>query len=156
MKMSEMSGHTQDQAARGGVRFVSTGAAIRSRIPVSADGNFPINKTLIGVLALGLAIFNQALFWLLAVLLAGRGNTVTAARFVIASVALGAVLWALLAVLQWRATDGGNAADKGVLVLTAALCAGSVWLVSPVCGLAAVAVLTAWSVRGLFGKPAGA
>lgn len=138
------------------VKFASAGAAIRSRIPVDRDGNFPINRMLIGVLTFGVALFNQGLFWLLAVLLAGRGSELTAARFVIASVALGAVLWVILAVLQWRVTRGGGGADKGVLVLTAALCAGGVWAVSPACGLASTGLLTVWSARGLLGKQAGA
>ena len=132
-------------------RFASTGEAIRSRIPVDANGNFPVNRTLTGVLVLGVAFFNQVIFWPLAVQLAGRGNEITSARFVSASVWLGAVLWLVLAVLQWRVTRGGGGMDKAVLVLTGLLCAGGVWAVSPGCGVASVGLLTAWGVRGVFG-----
>ncbi len=134
--------------------FSCTGCAIASRIPVSADGNFPINRTLIGVLALGLVFFNQALFWLLAVLLKGQGKTVVSERFLIGSLAVGGALWLVLAIAQWRATGGGRATDWLVIGVTGALGAAGVVAVSPGCMLAAVTLLAAWGVRGL-GKRTG-
>lgn len=129
--------------------FKSTGAAIRSRIPVDAQGNFPINRTLIAVLAFGLALFNQALFWLLAVLIEGQGRPVPAGRFLLASVILGALLWLILAVAQVRFTGPGKPMDWMVLASTGALLGAGMVMMSPGCALAATGLLTAWSARGL-------
>lgn len=127
--------------------FVTSACAIKSRIPVDAEGNFPINRPLIAVLTVSMLIFNQALFWLLAVLMDGRGKVVGGKRFLVASVALGAALWLLLAVFQWRSTGGGSVADKVVLALTAALVALGVIGTSPACSLGGVALLVAWGLR---------
>lgn len=130
-------------------RFSSIGAAVRSRIPVDAQGNFPINRTLIAVLAFALALFNQALFWLLAVLIQGQGRPVPAGRFLLGSISLGAVLWLILAVLQVRFTGGGRRGDWLVAGLTAGLLAVGIAGNSPGCALAATVLFTAWSARGL-------
>jgi len=132
--------------------FSCTACAVASRIPVNADGNFTINRMLITVLAFGLAIFNQALFWLLAVLLVGRDKPVVAERFVVGSLALGGVLWLILVIAQWRATGGGRLADWAVVVLTGLVGAAGVVAHSPGCMLAAVGLLTIWGVRGVVFK----
>jgi hypothetical protein len=128
--------------------FLSIGQAVRSRIPVDAQGNFPINRTLIAVLAFGVAVFNQGLFWLLAVLMAGRGQTVGAGRFVLASLGLGAVLWLVLVAVQARVTGGGSRRDWLVVCLTAVLLSFGWVATSPGCVVAAVGGLTLWSARG--------
>jgi len=120
-----------------------------SRIPVDAQGNFPINRTLIAVLGFGLALFNQALFWLLAVLIQGQGRPVPAGRFLFASIGLGAVLWLLLVVLQARATGGGRRNDWLVAGLTGALLVTGGVAASPGCALAGVILLTGWNIRDL-------
>ena len=128
-------------------RFSCIGRAVASRIPVDAQGNFPINRTLIAVLAFALALFNQALFWLLAVLIRGQGRPVPADRFLFASIWLGAALWLILAFLQTRVTGGGRRTDWLMLGLTGGLLGAGVATVSPACALAAVGLLTAWGVR---------
>ena len=129
--------------------FSCTGCAIASRIPVDAQGNFPINRTLIAVLAGALIIFNQGLFWLLAVLLAGQGREVVAGRFLNPSLAVGGAMWLLLVIAQWRSTGGGRWTDWLVVQLTAVLLAFGVVTHSPGCVLASVVVLVAWAARGL-------
>jgi hypothetical protein len=138
MRMSEVS-----------ERFSSIGAAVRSRIPVDAQGNFPINRTLIAVLGFALALFNQALFWLLAVLIQGQGRPVPAGRFLLASLGVGAALWLILVGLQVRFTGCGRRADWLVAGLTGGLLAVGVVGMSPGCVLAATGLFTAWSARGL-------
>lgn len=129
--------------------FSCTGCFIRSRIPVDSSGNFPINRTLIALLAGGLAFFNQALFWLLAILLSGQGREAVAGRFVVASLALGCALWQLLAILQWRTTGGGRWTDKLAVMFTGLICAAGVIIASPGCVVGAVFLLAAWGIRGL-------
>ncbi|HEY8932831.1 MAG TPA: hypothetical protein VIM44_05925 [Rariglobus sp.] len=131
------------------LRHSCIGRAIASRIPVDAQGNFPINRTLIAVLAFGLALFNQALFWLLAVLIRGQGRPVPADRFLFASVWLGAALWLILVVLQTRVTGGGRRNDWLVMLLTGGLLGAGVTTISPGCALMAVGLLTAWNLRDL-------
>ncbi len=130
-------------------RFSSIGAAVRSRIPVDAQGNFPINRTLIAVLAFALALFNQALFWLLAVLIQGQGRPVPAGRFLVASLGVGAALWIILVLLQVRFIGGGRRTDWLVTGLTGGLLAAGIAGTSPGCALAATGLFTAWASRGL-------
>ena len=136
------------------VRFSSIGSAIASRIPVDAQGNFPINRTLIAVLVFALALFHQALFWLLAVLVQGRGRPIPAGRFLLGSLGLGALLWLMLIILQMRVTRGGSRNDWLVAGLTGGLLATGVVTTSPGCVLAASGLLTAWGARGLLRKNA--
>jgi hypothetical protein len=129
--------------------FSCTGCALAHRVPVDAQGNFPINRTLIAVLGVGLVVFNQMLFWLLAVLLAGRNREVPATRFLVASLAVGVAMWLLLVVAQWKATGGGRWTDWLVVVFTGALAGAGVTLASPGCLAASVLLLIAWGLRGL-------
>jgi hypothetical protein len=129
-----------------GKRFTGIGSAVASGIPVDAQGNFPVNRVLIAVLVFGFALFNQALCWLLAVLLHGRDQTVVADRFQWASLGLGGALWLLLVVVHVRVTGGGRK-DLPVIMLTGVLTAAGWVAVSPGCVLGAVLMLTAWSAR---------
>lgn len=126
-------------------QFSSIGAAIASRIPVDAQGNFPVNRTLVAVLAFGLAFFNEALFWLLAHV----GREAVAGRFLLGSIGLGVVLWLTLVVVQVRVTGGANRAGWLVTVLTGGLVVTGVLMTTPACVLAGVGLLTAWSARGI-------
>jgi hypothetical protein len=129
--------------------FSCSGCFLASRILINESGNFPITRTLIAVLAGGLVFFNQGLFWLLAWLLEGQGRTLVAGRFLVASLALGAVLWLLLVAVQERATGGGRWTDRLIIVFTGMLVAAAVITKSPGCMLAAVVVLVGWGLRGL-------
>jgi hypothetical protein len=134
--------------------FSCSGCAVASGIPVDAQGNFPINRTLIAVLGFGVVVFNQLLFWLLAVLLAARNREVAAERFVFASLAIGVALWLLLVILQWRVTGGGRRTDRVMVAITGALLATGVAVASPGCVAGAVLGLIAWGGRGLAHKRA--
>lgn len=133
-------------------RFSSIGRAVRSRIPVDAQGNFPVNRTLIAVLVFALALFNQALFWLLSVLLGGQGRPITAERFMLGSLALGAVLWVILVVAHVRVAGGCARKDALVIALTGGVLGFGLTPVSPGCALAAVALLAGWEARDIWRK----
>ncbi|MDF3058332.1 MAG: hypothetical protein K0R17_2547 [Rariglobus sp.] len=130
-------------------QYSCTGSFLASRIPVDENGNFPINRTLIAVLAGGLLFFNQGLFWLLAELLAGQGRDVVANRFLVASLAVGAGLWLVLTLVQAKATGGGRMSDWLVVALTGGLGAAGLLAKSPACLVAAVLLLMVWGLRGL-------
>jgi hypothetical protein len=129
-------------------RFPSIGAAVRDRIQVDAQGNFPITRTLIAVLAFAVVLFNQGLFWLLAVLLHGQGRPIAAGRFLVASLGVGVALWAILVVLHFRFTGGARRNDNLVMILTGGLLIAGVTAASPGCALAATVAFTAWAARG--------
>jgi hypothetical protein len=102
----------------------------------------------------GFVFFNQALFWMLAMLLARRpdaASAVNAGRLVLGSLALGAAVWFALAFFQSRA-GARRVADWMVL---AATLAGLGWALAnarPEAGLLANAALAAWALRGLARK----
>lgn len=127
----------------------SLGEAVARRISVDKQGNFPITGTLIAVLGYGLGVFNQALFWLLALILGGQGRAVPSGRFMQASLALGALLWLVLVVMQVRVTAGGRRVDLLAIMLTGCLVAAGQVTMSPGCVLAGVGLLVIWNLRGL-------
>lgn len=129
--------------------FSCTGCFLASRILIDESGNFPITRTLIAVLAGGLAFFNQGLFWLLAWLVSEQERAVVAGRFLVASLSLGGVLWLILVLLQWRATGGGRWTDRLVVTATGVLGGIGFMAQSPGCMIAAVVVLAGWGLRGL-------
>ena len=120
---------------------------MRARIPVDAQGNFPINATLIATLATGVLFFNQLLFWLLAWILAGRGRDVTAHRCLLGSLVIGLVVWLILAWAQKWATGGGRLADWLIIALTGVLVGLGAAMETPACQAAGVALLIGWSAR---------
>ena len=131
--------------------YCCSGCAIASRVPVDTQGNFPITPALIGALTVGFLFFNQLLFWLLAVLLAGEGRADTAENFALASWLVGAAVWLTLAVAPLRA-HGWRAADAVVAVLALALGGAGAATGSLGCAALANGAILAWSVRGLLKK----
>jgi hypothetical protein len=129
-------------------RFTGIGNAVANRIPVDAQGNFPINRVLIAVLTFGVAFFNQGLFWLLAVLLQSQERLALAGRFLWASLGLGAALWAILLVVHLSVTGGGSRKDLLVVMLTGVVVAAGLVTASPGCVLGGVGLLTVWCARG--------
>ena len=137
------------RATLGRALYCCSGCALAARVPVDANGQFPVNVALLTALSLGFGLFNQLLFWLLAVLVARQsGGMENAARLAWVSFGIGAVVWAALVLCQAR-VGARRGADW---VLAGIVCAGlaEAWLVaSPGLAFAANAVLAIWALRGL-------
>lgn len=131
--------------------YCCSGCAVASRVSVDAQGNFPITPALVGALAVGFVFFNQLLFWLLAVLLAGEGRVEVAAKCALVSWLAGAAVWLTLVVAQARA-HGWRGADAVVAALALALGSAGVLVGSLGCGVLASGALLVWSLRGVLKK----
>jgi hypothetical protein len=131
--------------------FCCTGCAILARVPVDADGQFPVNRHLVGALVTGFLYFNQLLFWLLAILLArDEGGALQAGRFAWLSAGAGGVVWLTILIVQLR-ERAARASDFVVaaLVLASHALAASVEQPSLTCMAAANALFLLWSLRGV-------
>ncbi|MBW8780538.1 MAG: hypothetical protein JF599_01430 [Verrucomicrobia bacterium] len=138
--------------------FCCSGCAIASRVPVDAQGRFPVNPTLLAALGLGFVLFNELLCWLFAVLLVREGRTEVAVRLVMGSLALGVASWGALVVVQWRA-GARRWVDVSVVGLLGGVLVAGLQTRSPACVVAGNLALVAWSLRGFLkqktpGKPA--
>jgi hypothetical protein len=134
--------------------FCCSGCALAARVPVDANGHFPVNAALVSALGAGFGFFNQGLFALLAVLLAREvDGAVNAGRFAWASLLTGVVLAVALAFIQAR-VGARRWVDWSVLAACAALVALGLATKSPSCALAGNFGLIAWSVRGVGRKRA--
>ena len=131
--------------------FYCSGCAIASRVPVDANGKFPVNTGVVTALAVGFTFFNQLLFWLLAVLLVREERLEIAGRFAAASLIAGVLIWIALIVVQWR-MGARRTVDGVVLLLTLGLAGTGVAMESPACVAAGNAALVAWGLRGLLNK----
>ena len=131
--------------------FCCTGCAVANRIPVDAQGNFPVNATLVSALAAGFVYFNQLLFWMLAALLAGEGKDDSAAKAAMVSLLAGAATWLVLSGWLFR-SGAGRVGDMLVAGLVLAIGIAGWASGSLACSAAANGLLLAWSVRGLFKK----
>jgi peptidoglycan biosynthesis protein MviN/MurJ (putative lipid II flippase) len=128
--------------------YCCSGCALAARVPVDANGQYPVNGTLVTALGVGFVAFNQLLFWLLAVLLAREGQSQTAARLLLGSLAAGGLVWLALAWFQ-VAVGARQIWDIMFLALGACLIALGVIAREPCVALAGNLGLIAWSVRGL-------
>jgi hypothetical protein len=132
--------------------YCCSGCALAARVPVDAQGQFPVNGALVAALGVGFVFFNQVLFWLLAVLLARtEDGAVNAGRFTWASLAVGALVWAALSVSQWRA-GARRVLDLAMPAAAAILFGFAVVSFAPLCAILGNAVLATWALRGLFRK----
>jgi hypothetical protein len=128
--------------------YCCSGCALAARVPVDAQGQFPVNGALVTALGVGFVTFNQILFWLLAVLLARDGRTDTAAKLVLASLAAGGVVWAALAWLQ-LAVGARRLLDFAVLGVGAGVVILGVIALEPCVAFAGNLGVIAWSLRGV-------
>ena len=143
------------RVAPGSAVFCCSGCALAARVPVDANGHFPVNAALVSALGAGFGFFNQALFALLAVLLAREADgAVNAGRFAWASLLTGVVLAMVLAVFQAR-VGARRWVDWTVFTACAAMVALGLVTKSPGCALAGNFGLIAWSARGVGRKRAG-
>ena len=132
--------------------FCCTGCATLARVPVDAQGEFPVNGHLVSALVVGFLYFNQLLFWSLAALLARDDSQLAlAARFhwLMAGAAL--VVWLALMIIPLREK---TARTPDFLMAAAALAAHGFALLSsrPPSGLwlaVANAAWLLWSLRGV-------
>lgn len=142
------------RATPGRAVYCCSGCALAARVPVDANGQFPVNSALIAALSTGFVFFNQILFWLLAVLLARREDAAAlsnSGRFVFASLTVGIAVWATLAVFQIK-----SGARRVLDWIVLALALGGVVLAlaraNPAIAAIANGLLAAWSLRGLARK----
>jgi hypothetical protein len=133
----------------GRVLYCCSGCALAARVPVDASGQFPVNAALVTALGLGFGLFNQLLFWLLAVLVARRSDGLeNAARLAWGSFTIGAAVWAALVLCQAR-VGARRGADWA---LAAASGAGLVWawsVAAPGLAFATITLFALWALRGL-------
>lgn len=140
------------RVAPGRAVYCCSGCALAARVPVDAQGQFPVNAALVTALGVGFVYFNQVLFWLLAVLLArGADGALNAARFAWASLGVGAAVWVALALFQLNA-GARRVVDWVVLLAAAALLGCGVANAQPAVAAAGNALLAAWALRGLARK----
>lgn len=130
--------------------YCCAGCALADRVRApGSDGNFPITPELVLTLVAGFGAFNQALFALLAWLIAHDGRLELAVRFSWISLVVGPVVWGLGSWNQRRAgARGGMEITVGLLTLVVIICG---WLVrSPGCALGGTLGLLVWQSRGWF------
>jgi hypothetical protein len=128
--------------------YCCSGCALAARVPVNAQGEFPVNGAVVTALGVGFAAFNQLLFWLLAILLLREGKAQMADRWVLGSLILGAVVWASLAWLQ-LAVGARRVVDMLVLAVGGAALAVGALVSQPCLVLAGNLGVIAWSLRGV-------
>ncbi len=129
--------------------YCCSGCALAARVPVDAQGQFPVNAALVTALGLGFVFFNQGLFWLLAVLVARRPDGLAnAGRLEAVSFAVGAVVWVALVVCQAR-VGARRPVDWAVVAVSAAVIAWAWGGSTPGLAVAANALLVLWALRGV-------
>jgi len=129
--------------------YCCSGCALAARVPVDAQGQFPVNATLVAALGVGFVFFNQILFWLLASLLAREPERAgNAALFAGASLGVGMLTCGLLLYLQGKA-GARSWTDLGATIVAAAMLAAAAARFSPGLAAATNAALALWALRGL-------
>lgn len=131
--------------------FCCTGCAMLARVPVDAQGQFPVNAHLIAALVTGFLYFNQLLFWGLASLLAGdTSQRVLAERFGWLSAGTALAVWLVVLSLQIRERTARTSDFVMLaLVLGAHALAFRAWPPSALCMAMSNAAVLLWSSRGL-------
>lgn len=140
--------------------YCCSGCALAAQMRLEGE-HWPVTPQLIFNLGFGFAVFNQALLWLVALGLARDEATLLAARFGLASIALGALVYAGALVWQilqgWlRGTDlAVYAVALAANVLGAWVLVRIGWSAAGACYLAASIALVAWQARGWVRKKLG-
>lgn len=133
--------------------FCCLGCALRARIPVDADGQFPVNGQLVSVLVVGFFYFNQLLFWTLGTFGGAKLGAVLSARMLWAAAVAALLMWLAVWLIQ-RREKCASARDAAVSVLVVTVHGVSVFFSDHpgLCMAAANAGLLVWSARGLLTK----
>lgn len=132
------------------VAYCSIGCALRGKVPVDAEGNFPVNGNLWAAVGIGFVFFNQLLLWGTVVWLNHQGKTGLVTRFKWLSVGLAFLVW--FAVVVWQRVERVNRGKDFVFaVLTFSLLLKAAFG-SPGLSLLAAAngVFLFWNFRGVF------
>lgn len=136
--------------AKGEGEFCNLGCAVRARVPVDAEGNFPVNQHLIAVLIIGFLFLNQAMLAGLSGLLAHRGRTEASLNLAWISYGVALFVWLATVVVQKleKVVRGKDFVLSGV---TLGILLAAIWRAEPRVGLslAATAVLLIWNFRGI-------
>jgi hypothetical protein len=130
--------------------FCCSGCALLARVPVDAQGNFPVNAHLVWALALGFLYFNQLLAWAVAALLLREGRAALADRFWWITISAAFAVWLGVFWLQHKEKVArGKDYAFGIICLTLLGAAFVAW--PPRGGLlaAANAIWLGWAFRGL-------
>jgi hypothetical protein len=143
---------TSLRAVAAGPVYCCTGCALAARVPVDAEGNYPVNAAALTATVLAFVGFNQALFWGVALLLAREVEDaralVNAGRFALASLLVGAGLWVSLAWIQAKVGARG-AGDFAVAILSLLGVVGAAVAGAPGWALLANLGLALWALRGV-------
>jgi len=135
---------------KGDETFCNAGCGVRARVPVDAQGNFPVNQHLIAVLSVAFLFFNQVLTASLSALLGHRGRVEISLKLAWISFGLGVLVWLATWVIQKREAVL-RVTDVVFAGLTLAMLGAAAWKTAPRMGLAlaAVSILLVWNFRGL-------
>ncbi|HEY9154246.1 MAG TPA: hypothetical protein VIM69_03890 [Opitutaceae bacterium] len=149
----EYCGHTFSvlkSVVKGGGEFCNLGCAVRARVPVDGQGNFPVNQHLIATLLVGFLFLNQAMLAGLSAMLSQRGRVETSLKMAWASFVLGGLVWIGTLLVQ-RREKVGRGKDFVFAGSALGILLASIWKTEPRVGLAlaAAAVLLVWNFRGL-------
>jgi hypothetical protein len=128
--------------------YCCSGCALAARVPVDAQGQFPVNGALVTALGVGFVAFNQLLFWLLAVLLVREGQIETAGKLTLASLGAGVAVWGAVVWLQ-IAVGARRGLDLLVMAVAVAALGLAFYSSEPCVALAGNLGLIAWSLRGV-------
>ena len=131
--------------------FCCTGCAMLARVPVDAQGQFPVNAQLVSALVVGFLYFNQVLFWLLSVLLArDDAQVLLANRFAWLAAGAALVVWLSVMLVQLR-EKSARAGDVAFALAVLAAHGFACRSLPPSSATMAVAnaVLLLWSARGV-------
>jgi hypothetical protein len=133
----------------GRAEFCCSGCALASRLPRAGEGGqFPVTPALVIALGAGFALFNQVLFWVLSVQLAGQHRAPEALICARVSGGVGIVLWAALVAAIWR-TGCRRWTDVLVMVATLGALAAATGLTRSSGNVLLVnATLVLWLARG--------
>ncbi len=143
------------RVAPGKAVYCCSGCALAARVPVDSHGQFPVNAALVTALGVGFVFFNEALFWMLGLLLSRRddaSSALNAGRFALASLGIGVAVWGALMFFQTRAGAARRVLDRAVLALSGFSLGWAVSRGRPEIALVANLVLAAWALRGLARK----
>lgn len=128
--------------------YCCSGCALAARVPVDAQGQFPVNGALVTALGVGFVAFNQLLFWLLAVLLVREGQIETAGKLTLASLGAGVAVWGAVVWLQ-IAVGARRGLDLLVMAVAASALGLAIYSSEPCVALVGNLGLIAWSLRGV-------
>jgi hypothetical protein len=122
---TEMAGTTAGEADRG-LAYCCAGCAVAARVPVDAEGNFPVNVSLVRALVVGFLFFNEVLFATVALLVQGGERAAWSPRFGWMAATAGLLVWAGV-VFVHRAERATRGVDVFVFAVTAVLHVLAFW-----------------------------